>query len=407
MTWSKAWSWQDVQKQRASAQAWQPSRAAERRYAKQLRSVGREVSRILEAHPDPATAARQLQRYADKLKPWAAEAAENMVRTCKRHSDQGWRAAAGRWGINLKGLLSSDISAAVRSKIADNIKLITSLPLQAAESVGTLAREAVESGMRADTLAKRIAAEGNLAMSRAQTIARTEISKTGTAMTRARAEAVGSEGYIWRTTRDGNRRASHAAMEGKFVRWDSPPTLDGMTGHAGESPNCRCYPEPVIHEGAARKAVPSPLPTQEQEKASGEIKRRSQWERVESHPMIPHTEGRALHNVERADFALDKLTRYSMDLDHPSGRDKARVWQAALGMNKDHAQEVRQQIMSRIADYPALRDLTDEHGERFTVLVPVTGPNGRTVDVTTAWIYKAGNGSVSSKPRLVTCFVGR
>jgi uncharacterized protein with gpF-like domain len=37
-------------------------------------------------------------------------------------------------------------------------------------------------------------------------------------------------------------------MEGKFVTWDDPPTLDGMKGHAGQFPNCRCYPEPVIPE---------------------------------------------------------------------------------------------------------------------------------------------------------------
>jgi uncharacterized protein with gpF-like domain len=35
-------------------------------------------------------------------------------------------------------------------------------------------------------------------------------------------------------------------MEGKFVRWDEPPTLDNLTGHAGALPNCRCRPEPVI-----------------------------------------------------------------------------------------------------------------------------------------------------------------
>ena len=24
------------------------------------------------------------------------------------------------------------------------------------------------------------------------------------------------------------------------------PTLDGLTGHAGALPKCRCYPEPVV-----------------------------------------------------------------------------------------------------------------------------------------------------------------
>ncbi|EFO4716945.1 phage head morphogenesis protein, partial [Escherichia coli] len=41
-------------------------------------------------------------------------------------------------------------------------------------------------------------------------------------------------------------RHSHREMEGKFVEWGKPPTLDGMTGHAGELPNCRCYKEIVF-----------------------------------------------------------------------------------------------------------------------------------------------------------------
>lgn len=406
MSWTRAWSWQDVKQTRASSKAWQPSKAAERKYAKQLRSVGKEVSKLLENTTDPAKAQQQLELYADKLEPWAEQTATNMVRSCKRKTDQTWRAAAERWGINIKGMLSADISHAIQNKVQENVRLITSLPKQAAESVGALAQEALESGTRAEGLAKRIAAEGNIALSRAKTIATTEISKTSTALSQARSESVGSEGYIWRTTRDGNRRSSHAAMEGKFVRWDQPPTLDGMTGHAGEFPNCRCYPEPVVHEGAG-KEVASPIPTMEEEKQSGQHKLRSLWERQEYNPVTPHTDGRALHNVERAAFVPNKLTKYSMDPKHPRGKDKARVWAAALGMDKTHAKEVEQQIMDKLGAFPALKDSVDEYGERFKVLVPVTGPNGRTVDVTTSWIYDRGNESVSTKPRLATCYVGK
>jgi hypothetical protein len=38
-------------------------------------------------------------------------------------------------------------------------------------------------------------------------------------------------------------------MEGKFVKWDEPPILDKMQGHAGGFPNCRCWPDPEIPEG--------------------------------------------------------------------------------------------------------------------------------------------------------------
>uniref|UniRef100_UPI00255ADB8F DUF6883 domain-containing protein n=1 Tax=Pseudodesulfovibrio pelocollis TaxID=3051432 RepID=UPI00255ADB8F len=236
----------------------------------------------------------------------------------------------------------------------------------------------------------------------------TEVSKAGTALTRARAESVGSEGYIWRTARDGATRPSHRAMEGRFVKWSEPPTLDGMTGHAGEFPNDRCYPEPVVHDSAGGE-VASPLPTREQEKASGEHKLRSQWERTEHNPVTPHVEGGRLPNVERARFLPEKLTTYSMDPNHPHGRDKARTWKGALGYDKRDAGEVERQIMAQLPHLPAERDMIDAYGERFNVMVPVTGKNGRVVDVLAAWIYDRDTktGQLATKPRLINCFIPR
>jgi len=371
-----------------------------------LRSVGKEVGRILKDETDPARAAEQLERYAEKLDPWAEQAAANMVQRCARKNEQSWRAAANRWGISVKGMLSTDITAAIEGKVRENIRLIKSIPTQAAEKVGMLAQTAIEQSTRAETLAKKIAAQGDVAMSRARTIARTEISKTGAALTQARAESVGSEGYIWRTARDGGTRPSHAAMEGRFVKWSQPPTLDGMTGHAGEFPNDRCYAEPVVHDSAG-KEVGSPIPTMAEEKQSGEHKLRSLWERSGLNPVMPHIEGTPLHNVERANFLIEKLTTYSMDPEHPDGKDKARVWKRVLNMDKSHAGEVMEQVMSQLRKFPAKRGRIDHHGERFETHIPVTGPNGATVDVLAAWIYKKEEkeGIVRTVPRLTTCYI--
>ena len=83
-------------------------------------------------------------------------------------------------------------------------------------------------------------------LGRANTIARTEISRAASVFVQSRAENLGSEGYTWRTSGDIDVRPSHKEMNGKFVYWNKPPTLDRMTGHAGCLPNCRCYPDPVI-----------------------------------------------------------------------------------------------------------------------------------------------------------------
>ncbi len=139
--------------------------------------------------------------------------------------------------------------AVMQSIIAEQVKYIKSLPLEAADRVYDIqnrAIEAVVTGGRAEHFAKEIAASGDIAKSRADLIARTELGRATGALDQARALSIGSNGYIWRTAEDGDVRHSHREMEGKFVEWGKPPTLDGMTGHAGELPNCRCYKEIVF-----------------------------------------------------------------------------------------------------------------------------------------------------------------
>jgi hypothetical protein len=155
--------------------------------------------------------------------------------------------------------------------------------------------------------------------------------------------------------------------------------------------------------------VGSHLPTQEEEKAAGEIKLRSHWEREGVNPVVPHQIGTPLHNVETAKFVPQKLTKYSMDPTNPRGKDKARVWKAALGMDKRHASQVERQVLEQLKSLPAEKSDVDEFGERFNVFVPVTGPNGRTVDVLSAWIYDRDqkSGTISSKPRMINCYVPR
>lgn len=137
----------------------------------------------------------------------------------------------------------------MQSIIAEQVKYIKSLPLEAADRVYDIQNRAIEAavtGGRAEHFAKEIAASGDIAKSRAALIARTELGRATGALDQARALSIGSNGYIWRTAEDGDVRHSHREMEGKFVEWGKPPTLDGMTGHAGEFPNCRCYKEIVF-----------------------------------------------------------------------------------------------------------------------------------------------------------------
>lgn len=208
-------------------------------------------------------------------------------------------------------------------------------------------------------------------------------------------------------------RPSHRAMEGRFVSWDSPPRLDGMTGHAGEFPYCRCYPEPVIPKGdGTRKTFAPALPTQAQEKARGTQRLLTHWERSlpqgqQSWPeVVLHMPGEPLYNVGKAVFVPKKLTHYSLDFAHErGGKQKARAFLLHLGFEKRHAAEIEKIAMQGILKYTAIRGKTDMHGERFNVYVPMTGPNGRTGDVMTSWIYRRTGGKISTTPELINCFL--
>lgn len=224
-----------------------PSQAATRTYQRQLRSVAAQIRHIIATSPNPQTMESRLRRYADATGPWAEQAATNMTLAVARKNEQVWRTIAGQMGESLREQLKMSFNGeSLQEAIRWNVNLIKNISIETADRIAGLTGEALVTGERAEEMAKKIMKLGDIADSRALAIARSEVSKANTALTKQRSLAVGSEGYIWRTAGDGDVRDSHAQMEGKFVKWSEPPTLDGITAHAGEFPNDRCYPEPVV-----------------------------------------------------------------------------------------------------------------------------------------------------------------
>ncbi|WP_212815578.1 phage minor head protein [Erwinia rhapontici] len=191
-----------------------------------------------------------LEQYSDIIDGWAHRVANDFALEVARQNDKQWRQHSQYISAELRHIVqNTPVGQVMQSIVAEQVKYIKSLPLEAAERIYDIQNKAIEavvSGGRAEPFAKEIAASGDVAASRARLIARTEIGRASTALTQARSLSIGSIGYIWRTAEDGDVRESHARMEGVFVRWDNPPTLDGMTGHAGALPNCRCYCEVVF-----------------------------------------------------------------------------------------------------------------------------------------------------------------
>ncbi|KAB8305841.1 phage head morphogenesis protein [Rouxiella chamberiensis] len=191
-----------------------------------------------------------LERYSEIITPWATKVAESFTIDVTRQNEKQWRQHSKDISSELRNMVdNAPVGQVMKSIVAEQIKYIKSLPLEAADRVYDIQNKAIEAvvtGGRAEPFAKEIAASGDVSKSRANLIARTEIGRANGALDQARALSIGSNGYIWRTAEDGDVRHSHQEMDGKFVEWGRPPTLDGMTGHAGELPNCRCYKEIVF-----------------------------------------------------------------------------------------------------------------------------------------------------------------
>ena len=228
------------------------ARGAERNYAAQLKRLADQVGRIIrDVDPqDPNAASRLsslLNQYAITLEPWARRIAEKMVADVNMRDLATWRAMGAELSNELKReVLRAPRDSIIKTLVDLQIDLIKSIPIDAAVRVNKLALEAVENGQRASSIIEEIMRSGQVAKSRAMLIARTEISRTAATLSQSRAQSIGSSGYIWRTSRDGDVRPSHKEMQGKFVAWNDPPTLDNLTGHAGCLPNCRCWAEIII-----------------------------------------------------------------------------------------------------------------------------------------------------------------
>jgi len=227
-------------------------------YERALRAIAKNIGKLIEpyAGDEPLSAVdgqsliQTLRSYSDLLGPWALHLVNNVFRSVDDADRSAWRYHSKNMSLALrKEINEAPTGITLREIMNQNVVLIKSIPLQAAERVHGLIQENIMKSRRADEIAKMIMETESVTKNRATLIARTEISKASTALTQARALHVGSGGYIWRSAEDMIVRPSHKRINGKFVKWSEPPELDKMTGHAGGFPNCRCWAEVVMPEG--------------------------------------------------------------------------------------------------------------------------------------------------------------
>jgi SPP1 gp7 family putative phage head morphogenesis protein len=236
-------------------------RRAEAAYARGLRQIARHVGELVRtmapAPGDMAAASllrAALNQYSLALRPWATVASARMLADVSRRDESVWANLTETMGRELrKEIQGAPTGHFLRGMLQENVDLITSLPTKAAERVHKLTMAGLSQGTRADDISREIMRTGEVTQSRANLIARTEVARSASGLVEVRSLHVGSEGYIWRTAEDADVRKEHKALNGKFIRWDSPPVAgsNGERAHAGQIYNCRCFPEPVIPEEKA------------------------------------------------------------------------------------------------------------------------------------------------------------
>ena len=107
-----------------------------------------------------------------------------------------------------------------------------------------------------------------------------------------------------------------------------------------------------------------------------------------------------LPNAERAHVPIEKLRDYSLNPDHPRGKDKAIVFRSALGFTIDDVERLRAIVLAAVAELDAVETTPNEYGRRFVVDIPMTGKRGQ-IMVRSTWIVR----HTEDFPRLTSCYI--
>ena len=108
-----------------------------------------------------------------------------------------------------------------------------------------------------------------------------------------------------------------------------------------------------------------------------------------------------LPNLENATIDPRKLSGYALNPEHPVGGNKAKVFESTLGYNKSNADDLMKQVYSKLSESESVIGKLDQYGQRYTVDMNITSPNGNSKIVRTGWIIKPE----STVPELSTIYV--
>lgn len=101
----------------------------------------------------------------------------------------------------------------------------------------------------------------------------------------------------------------------------------------------------------------------------------------------------------KAIFLKEKLTQYA--LNPLKDRHKAAAFHAALGYQLQDADALARNVAAHINNFKPIEKPDNGYGKRFQILMTLTGKNGKTAKVMTAWIEDKDTGII----RLTSIYV--
>jgi hypothetical protein len=113
-----------------------------------------------------------------------------------------------------------------------------------------------------------------------------------------------------------------------------------------------------------------------------------------------------LPNWEEAVIEDSKFVSYALDPQSGRGQHKAQVFESVLGFNLSNWEQLKQAILDALPSRSATLTSETVFGRKYEVVVPITGANGRTVEMITIWQFDRLPDGVqfANAPRLVTLY---
>ena len=104
-------------------------------------------------------------------------------------------------------------------------------------------------------------------------------------------------------------------------------------------------------------------------------------------------------NAEQAFIDIRKLRDYTLNTEHRVGKHKALLFTTRLGINADHAEELRAILLQAVKDHDADVHGKDQYGQRYR-LDFILKWKDRQAPLCSVWNIRPNE----DFPRLVTCY---